>query len=483
MQGSTFRNNQYNGDSHGGGAIFANGGTIEITDSLFENNLGNGNGGGAIASTGDFFSPEVTVIRSTFRNNQTAGDFGNGGAINANGNLTVQASTFSGNQANGSITFGYGNGGGISIINGDLLVENATFSANRANGDGGGVYYRADSSATFNNVTVTANSADAGGGIYSTGDGTGNDAMLNNSLLAGNSASTGPDCFGYMDSFAGHNLIQTASGCPLMGTTTGNILGQNPLLGPLANNGGTTFTHALLAGSPAIDAGDPGASCMPTDQRGVARFDGNYDSIVRCDIGAYEYNTPFTPTPTPTPTPSSSASTAQPVLPNTGFARGRVTHLPMQPVSAAYQSYNDLTLELPTLKVSAPIVGVLKSNSQWDVSWLGNSVGWLEGSAFPTWSGNTVLTGHVWNADNTPGIFADIKTLKYGDRFYVHAFGQTYVYEVRENRLLWSKNNTAAVFKSEKYDWVTLLTCEGYNPLSGNYFFRRMVRAVLVEVR
>jgi len=93
-----------------------------------------------------------------------------------------------------------------------------------------------------------------------------------------------------------------------------------------------------------------------------------------------------------------------------------------------------------------------------------------------------VLTGHVWNADNTPGIFAGIKNLKYGDRFTLHAFGQTYVYEVRENTRLWG-SSVSKVFKHEEYDWVTLLTCEGYNPLTSGYRFRRMVRAVLVEIK
>lgn len=111
------------------------------------------------------------------------------------------------------------------------------------------------------------------------------------------------------------------------------------------------------------------------------------------------------------------------------------------------------------------------------------SVGWLEGSAFPTWQGNTVLTGHVWNANNTPGVFAQLKNLKYGDRFHIRAFGQTYVYEVRENTRLWGSSRVEKVFKHEELDWMTLLTCEGYNPLTGKYLFRRMVRAVLVDVK
>ncbi len=94
-----------------------------------------------------------------------------------------------------------------------------------------------------------------------------------------------------------------------------------------------------------------------------------------------------------------------------------------------------------------------------------------------------MLTGHVWNADNPPGIFASIKNLRYGDRIYIHAFGQTYVYEVRENRLLSGLSGAASVFRHEDYDWVTLLTCEGYSERADTYLFRRMVRAVLVEVK
>lgn len=179
----------------------------------------------------------------------------------------------------------------------------------------------------------------------------------------------------------------------------------------------------------------------------------------------------------PSPPPPSSSPSA---LPATGFPQGRVTVLD-KPATA----YSDtgILLEIPSLKIKAPIVGIPKSDSTWDVSWLGNSVGWLEGSAFPTWKGNTVLTGHVWNADNTPGVFNQIKTLKYGDRIYIHAFGQTYIYEVRENTWLWGDTRVDKVFKHEEVDWVTLLTCEGYNPLKGNYLFRRIVRAVLVDIK
>lgn len=168
-------------------------------------------------------------------------------------------------------------------------------------------------------------------------------------------------------------------------------------------------------------------------------------------------------------------------LPNTGFAFGHVTRVPEQPTAKSYAN-TDLTLSIPTLGVKTTIVGVRRAENEWDVTWLNQSIGWLEGSAYPTWAGNSVLTGHVWDADNTPGIFADIKTLKYGDQFQIHAYGQTYTYEVRENRTVGTRG-ISTVFQSEEYDWVTLVTCEYYNPLTGDYTFRRMVRAVLVSVK
>ena len=161
------------------------------------------------------------------------------------------------------------------------------------------------------------------------------------------------------------------------------------------------------------------------------------------------------------------------VLPSTGFAPGRMTALPAQPAEKVYAS-TDMVLEIPALGVEMPIVGVPQVGDSWDVTWLGDEAGYLAGSAFPTWTGNTVLTGHVWDAYNQPGPFAELKSLKYGDLFQIHAWGQTYTYEVRESKLV-TKRNITAVMAAEEYDWVTLLTCEFYNPLTGEYISRRMV--------
>jgi hypothetical protein len=123
--------------------------------------------------------------------------------------------------------------------------------------------------------------------------------VMKNSILYGNSHRqlvnfVDDDCFGTLTS-GDYNLVGTLSNCTLDGETGHDLIGADPLLGPLADNGGKTFTHALLEGSPAIDGGNP-AGCkgiddvtLYFDQRGVNRpQDGDKDGSNVCDIGAYE---------------------------------------------------------------------------------------------------------------------------------------------------------------------------------------------------
>ncbi len=182
----------------------------------------------------------------------------------------------------------------------------------------------------------------------------------------------------------------------------------------------------------------------------------------------------------PTPMPESPSLETE-LLPDTGFPHGEVTRVDFG-LSAAKYTSTGLELIIPKLDIQIPIVGVPQTESGWDVTWLGESAGYLAGSAFPTWVGNTVLTGHVWDAYNRPGVFSQIKSLKYGDQVQIHAWGLVYTYEVRESKLVTAKNMDVA-FQPEEYDWVTLITCEFYNPFTGDYLFRRAVRAVLVDVR
>jgi LPXTG-site transpeptidase (sortase) family protein len=165
----------------------------------------------------------------------------------------------------------------------------------------------------------------------------------------------------------------------------------------------------------------------------------------------------------------------------TGFAPGKVTHLPAQPADKAYFSTGGMRLEIPSLSVDIPIVGVQQTTTGWNLTWLGKNAGYLEGTAYPTWTGNTVLTAHVLDAMSAPGPFAYLKELKNGDRVYIHAFGYTYVYQVEKNSIV-SAYNTSAVFEHKEYDWLTLVTCESYIEEFRGYTSRRVVKAVLISV-
>jgi LPXTG-site transpeptidase (sortase) family protein len=169
------------------------------------------------------------------------------------------------------------------------------------------------------------------------------------------------------------------------------------------------------------------------------------------------------------------------LIPVTGFAPDQVTVLPAQPADKAYKPTNGMRIEIPTLGIDFPIVGATLSKTGWDLTWLQNNVAYLEGSAYPTWTGNTVLTAHVTDANDNIGPFSDIKGMKVGQFIYIHSEGQTFVYQVQENRKI-APSNISAVFEHEEYDWVTLVTCENYNEKTKSYKYRRMVRAVLISV-
>jgi len=179
---------------------------------------------------------------------------------------------------------------------------------------------------------------------------------------------------------------------------------------------------------------------------------------------------------------SGAANITPAVLPNTGFAPQHVTVLSAQPAEKAYVDLGYIWLEIPRLKVQVPIVGVPQTDGDWDVSWLGDQAGWLYGTAFPTFNGNSVLTGHVYNSYGKPGPFVGLSGLWWGDKVIVHAWGVQYTYEVRQVTLV-GPGAISSVIKHEQIPWVTLVTCSGYNEASNSYKFRVVVQAVLVEVK
>ncbi|MBZ5695507.1 MAG: DUF4215 domain-containing protein [Acidobacteriia bacterium] len=244
-------------------------GNVSISAVTIRNGKGRDFGGGIF----DNGSGNLTLTNCTLSDNSASGE---GGAIfNEYGTLVLTSCTLSGNSAF--------YGGAIRSYYATSKLTNCTLSGNSA--AYGAAIYNVGGAATLTNCTLSVNSANVdGGGIYNEYGGT---ATVASSVLAGNSAIYSRNCFGSGITSGGYNLTDDGS-CGLTGT--GDREDVNPRLGPLANNGGRTQTHALLAGSPAIDGvTDPTACAVTTDQRGAARpADGDGVGGARCDIGAYE---------------------------------------------------------------------------------------------------------------------------------------------------------------------------------------------------
>ncbi len=184
---------------------------------------------------------------------------------------------------------------------------------------------------------------------------------------------------------------------------------------------------------------------------------------------------PAAPTPSTDPTTAGASG-----LPGTGFAPGRVTPLAVQPAQRSYTDLGSVWLEIPASGLKAPILGVPLQDGNWDVSWLAGKIGWLEGSAFPGLNGNSVLTGHVYDANGQPGPFQRLSDLRWGQQIVVHAFGETYTYEVRTLDLAVLPSDLQPL-RHEDLPWLTLITCQGYDPHTGMYRSRTVLRAVLVK--
>jgi LPXTG-site transpeptidase (sortase) family protein len=205
-------------------------------------------------------------------------------------------------------------------------------------------------------------------------------------------------------------------------------------------------------------------------------------SVARSPWNNYSMERYYDPT---TSIPNNYRASAQaliraPELPDTGFAPGQVTLRELQTRNDAQNT--SLSLEIPALKVNVPIVGIPYGTDGWDLTWLEKQAGYLEGTAYPTWTGNSVITGHVYNADGTAGIFVNLSTLKWGDQVIVHdGTGQEYIYEVRDVERTTKDDLSPLQHKNDT--WVTLLTCEGYDATTNQYTWRVAVSAVLIKVQ
>jgi hypothetical protein len=308
----------------GNGGGINNNNTLTITNSLIYGNSVVG-GPGADASGGGVFSgDDATLDTCTVAFNSATGGAGGiggtgqgGGIANDLGTVVVNRSTINGNSgtggAGGSGSGGAGQGGGISMGFGTFTLESSTISGNQAvKGSGasalaiprGAGLFNGFGSLTVLHSTITANNVtgasttDGGGILNSSGF-----LVMSNAIVAGNSAPV---------DFASGTNASSQCDYDLFGTTNGpiaagsnNLSVANAKLGPLQNNGGPTFTHALLCGSPAINAGS-NSNAPATDQRGFPRI---VDGTI--DIGAFEYNNlpPTITCPTATTNCSSAGGT------------------------------------------------------------------------------------------------------------------------------------------------------------------------------
>ena len=234
-------------------------------------------------SAGTLLASKPVLPMSALPTVQISDNSGWGGVYAGGGDLSIVNSTISGNLAN------TGTGGGIYAESlDDLSIVNSTISGNSANTGTGGGIYNSNSSLRITNSTITGNSADSGGGIYNEGSLGASVVEISNTIL--NAGASGENIFNNSGTVTslGYNLSSDDAGGYLTGP--GDQINIDPLLGPLQNNGGPTFTHALLPGSPAIDAGDPNFSPPPSiDQRGCP-FDRVFNG--RIDIGSFETQPP-----------------------------------------------------------------------------------------------------------------------------------------------------------------------------------------------
>jgi hypothetical protein len=272
MSNSTISENiagEGSGFGSDGGGIY-NRATAKLTNvDILWNSVPNGSGGGINNVGSSTGSANLVLVNDTLGNNHATHG---GGLSNDGAQANITGTTI--NNNNSAIA-----GGGILNTNsGTVSLINSTISGNIGGNEGGGIASNQGSTLNMTNATLAANQATHTGGlVYESGP-----IYLVNVLLDGNS---GGNC-GSVPLGGSYNISSDAS-CSFIGEFNNN--GVTPRIGPLQDNGGPTLTHALLTGSPAIDAGTSWLA-PNIDQRGLTRpRDGNNDGVAGYDIGAVEY--------------------------------------------------------------------------------------------------------------------------------------------------------------------------------------------------
>jgi CSLREA domain-containing protein len=267
--------------SYGGAIIIDPGVTLNISGSIFTNNVGYY--GGAIASPSSTTST-ISITNSTFYSNSaTYSSGGLGGAIYVSGSaLSINGSTFFSNAVTGDPCCA--GGGAIFVYTATAAITNSTFTGNSSVGVGGAIETFGFTQLTIANSTLANNSAGCCGGAITRNGGV---ITLTNSIVAFNIASTNPstgNCSGAIMN-GGYN-IDSGAGCG-WGSNLNSMSNTDPKLAPLGNYGGPTKTYGLFVGSPAIDQIPNGTNGCGTpinqDQRGYPR-----PQNILCDVGAFE---------------------------------------------------------------------------------------------------------------------------------------------------------------------------------------------------
>ncbi len=264
--------------ANGGG--IQNNGTLTLSDCTVQGNSAFGGSGGGIANTGS-----LSVLASTISGNST--QLAPGGGLANTGTATISQSTVSGNTTSSAAGGGIANAGTMTIVDSTLSGNTALGSA------GGGISNTAG--LTLADDTISGNTASGSGGGISNAAGSGATLRLSNTIVAGDTSTSDSRTADLADTGDLGNTDLTGSndlvGAGDLGSLQQTITGVDPGLGPLQDNGGPTWTEALLPGSPAIGAGNTALvpAGVTTDQRG-----GTYARIVngRVDIGAFEVQGP-----------------------------------------------------------------------------------------------------------------------------------------------------------------------------------------------
>ncbi len=309
---TTFSGNTATGGKGGGLFLYTIGAAVSISGSTISGNTTVNRGGGISLYK---LNAALTISDTTISGNTSANHHGGGFSLyksTASGVITIQRSTISGNQATGG-----NDGGGLFLYKSGSVITlvNTTVSGNTAN-NGGGIDIlnpAGGNSLVIRSSTIAFNTATALGGNINGGN-SANTINVANSIIAGGSAATGPDIRnGSATVTLNYSLLQSTSGATIGGAN--NITGVSPALQALANNGGQTQTHAILASSPAVNAGDPSGAGLPaTDQRGLARISGGTVDMGSFELQSAAPTTPSKPVPTLPSLPPVPGFSTQPTV-------------------------------------------------------------------------------------------------------------------------------------------------------------------------